>query len=379
MNNITKVDSLKCYGCGACYASCPKKAIEMKMDSHGFYKPFLIKEKCINCGICLNKCIIEKSQSLKNTYIDLYGVKNRDTDIRNKSTSGGAFSLLFDYFKSLHGSIYACTLKNKEVMHIKSNVENVFLGSKYVQSNLNNIFLEILNDLSEDNYVLFVGTPCQCAGLKSFLLGNKIETNKLLIVDFICHGTPSPKIFSDYVNYVEKKFNKKIIDHRFRPKINGWKNHIELNVYSDGSSDSRTYESQLFKSIFYSHLGMKNACFACEFASRERVSDITMADFWGIEKKHADFYDDSGVSFLMINTKKGSSCFSQIQKNCDYIKVSIGDVNQPQLLHPISMPDKYEAFWNDYDKKGFVYVIKKYYRAGAFYRFLSNIKNRLIK
>ena len=151
-----------------------------------------------------------------------------------------------------------------------------------------------------------------------------------------------------------------------------------MNILSDGTKDYQSYESQLFKSIFHSHLGMNEGCFKCGYTSTNRISDITLADFWGVKKQHPDLFDESGVSFVLINSNKGQNVFDNC-KNIEKQLVSITDTDQPSLHSPAAIPEKYNAFWADYRKKGFDYIVKKYYHGGTIYRAISEIYHKVLK
>lgn len=146
----------------------------------------------------------------------------------------------------------------------------------------------------------------------------------------------------------------------------------------DGQIDAVSYEAQLFKSIFYSHIAMNEACFSCPYTTLYRPSDITMADFWGVKKSHPELFDESGVSFVLINTEKGKDFFDSLQ-NIEIHSVSPQDADQPMLKRPTQKPEKYESFWQDYEKRGFEYVVKKYYHGGRMYRLMSKIYRTIIK
>lgn len=379
MSNINSISSENCYGCSSCYSVCPHMAIEMRLNVHGFFQPHINPEKCTNCFLCTKVCPTGKEDNQKSKYSQCYGIKNIDVEQRKKSTSGGAFSLFAKNVVNHGGIVFGATFLDKKVQHIGSQDINLFLGSKYVQSELNDSYKKVASNLKNSIYVMFVGTPCQCAGLKEYLNSLNVSTENLLLVDFICHGTPSPLLFKEYVKYVENHQHKDLKTHFFRTKYNGWKSHVEENIFADGTKDHDSYSSQLFKIIFYSHLGMKEKCFDCKFASQNRVGDVTLGDFWGIEKSHQDFFDNDGVSFVMINTSKGQDAFEKVKSDCEYISVSIQDTEQPLLMQPVAKPSLYDRFWDDYNKKGFNYVVKKYFHGGILRRMLSVVYHKLAK
>lgn len=367
-----------CVGCLGCKVICPKDAISDTVTS-GFIKPKVNNGLCVDCGLCIKVC--PKDSSIKNNSYSqrAYAVKHNNANILQKSTSGGAFSAFANYTISVGGVVYGCEIVAGKVQHMRTEYDfSGMCGSKYVQSALGKTFDNISKDLIMNKKVLFTGTPCQCAAIKNYLNIRKISTENLLLVDFICHGVTSPKLYADYIQYYEKRKKSKISNHIFRSKLRGWTKHTEVNYLTDGGIDWQSYESQLYKSIFHSHLGLNDACFECNFSSLNRVSDITMGDFWGVQKSHPELFDINGVSFVMINSNNGEKFFdscSDIEKH----SVSINDTEQPSLYHPAKKPKVYNQFWRDYEKKGFYYIVKKYYRGGRIYRTISDIYHILIR
>ena len=233
---LTTKNKSECSGCTACMSICPKNAIEMVDDEEGFKYPHINKEKCINCGACYKICPnIKKDET--NTIEKAYGAKHKNENERLTSRSGGVFIALSDYILEVGGSVYGAELKeNFEVIHNKATTKNQrdhFKGSKYIQSNMKNIIKEIQKDLQEDRKVLFSGTPCQVAGVKS-VISKKYQDN-LYTCDLICHGVPSEKIFKSFLEYIESKTNKKIKKFNFRDKRFGWNSHFETSIFEDGT------------------------------------------------------------------------------------------------------------------------------------------------
>ena len=209
---------------------------------------------------------------------------------------------------------------NLNVLHkraVTADERDAFKGSKYVQSDLGNIFSDILDDINDGLLVLFVGTPCQCGGLKSYLYQKKISTDNLILADMVCHGAPSPLIWKEHVSFIQKKSAKRIKDYRFRLKVNGWHNHTEMIIYDDGKTDYKSDLSQINKKLFHANLTLREACYNCKYTNLNRCSDITIADFWGIEKHMPDFDDNKGISLILINTQKGIGIYNAIKSNLD--------------------------------------------------------------
>lgn len=374
---IKNITEKNCAGCLACEGICPKNAITHDMCGEFIY-PHINTELCVECGLCKKVCPKENAV-LKSEYNKAaYAAKNKDATVIKNSTSGGVFSALAKMFINQNGVVYGCEMINNRPVCVRTETDySGMRGSKYVQCDMSGVHKKIAADLKNGRKVLFTGTPCQCAGMRNFLNMVKNSEN-VLLVDFICHGVPSPKIYDDWSAYYEKKTKKKIVKHVFRSKIRGWTNHTEVNYTSDGKSDMDTYYSQLFKGIFHSRLAMNKACFKCEYASTERVSDITIADFWGIQKSHPELFDENGVSFVLLNSEKGRMVFER----CDDLEkhsVDICDTAQPHLYKPADKPAEYDLFWRDYRKRGFEYIAKKYYHGGWLYRKLSDVYHTLKK
>ena len=370
------ITSDKCVGCLACENICPVGAISHDVST-GFIRPVVDESICINCGLCLKACPKDSSPEKSGFLQHAYAVKHKDLDVLAKSTSGGVFSSIADYILNNGGAIYGCAVVDKQVQHIRVECDySSMRGSKYVQSNLKDAHKKIASDLKNGKNVLFTGTPCQCESVRKFLSASNIKAEKLLLVDFVCHGVSSPLLFEQYVSFCEERAGKTLSNHLFRTKFNGWVSHVEENIWTDGTKDHSTYESQLFKGIFHSLLGTNESCFECRFASLNRPSDITIADFWGIKDTHPELFDSNGVSFVMINSEKGEQAFADCQ-NIYKHDVAITDTKNPHLYAPVSKPQKYDRFWRDYHKKGFKHIVKKYYCGGKLYRFLSDTYHKL--
>lgn len=249
--------------------------------------------------------------------------------------------------------------------------QSAFEAGNNQETNLN-IFAEIKSLLEQDEWVLFSGTPCQVAAIKSYL--RSCDTSKLLLADMLCHGTPSPKLMNDYFDYIERKQGQRPVKHLHRCKATGW-NHTEANVFPDGKIDYQSFDSQVHKNVFYSHVGLRPSCHNCKYAARKRAGDITMADFWGIEKLHPEFYDTRGVSLLLVNTTKGADMFSAMEKDYACLPAAIGDAlsTQPHLSRSAAIHPQRAEFWNEYRSRGYKSAIKKYANCGTKQRTKYNV------
>ena len=354
-----------CCGCTACKSICPTQAITMKVDEEGFLYPEIDLKLCVECGLCIKVCAFQNGYDTSNTFDrpEVYALKHKSDEVRKNSSSGGAFTAISDYILSKAGIIYGDTYNEEfRVTHQraeKAKGRNKFRGSKYVQSDLKEVFNQINENLKNNRYVLFTGTGCQIAGLNSYLGQLKVDTENLLTVDIVCHGTPSPRIFADYISYLEKKNRSKIKQYYFRSKVNGW-GHTEEVVFESGKHDHTSLLSQTHKKLFYSDLCLRPSCYHCKFSNLHRPSDIMIGDFWGIEKSLPELDDDKGVSLVFINTTKGQEIFEKIKEKIDFVQSNTKDCLQHNLQQPTKIPKNREQFWDDYYKFGFVYIAKKY-------------------
>lgn len=373
------IDKSKCCACTACKNICPKQAIEMISDQKGFLYPKIDENKCIKCGLCEKVCFYNTGYKVLDDHLDrieTYAVKHKDFNIRINSRSGGIFTALSDYILNNNGVVYGVGYKENFVVCYKraesKEERNEFRGSKYVQSELNDIFKQVKNDLENNRWVLFSGTPCHVAGLVKFLGKKKYE--KLLLIDIVCHGVPSSKIFKDYIDYVEKIYNGKVDNFDFRDKSFGWNTHIESFII-----DNKKYSSNIYTNLFYSHLGLRESCYTCQVANLNRPSDITIADCWGIAENRPDIDDNKGVSLVIINTKKGKFIQEKILSDLEYYIIDINDYMQPQLKGPNKRSKKVDVFWDDYLNNGFTYIAKKYGTISFIDRVKGKIKRIILR
>lgn len=369
-----------CCGCHACAEICPNDAITWKQDEKGFGYP-LINGNCVGCGLCEKVCPMEQntrdSQSYEQT---IYGAYSRE---RKKSTSGGISYELAKYTVESQGVACGVILNEDftaQHSFIYSTAEiDAIRDSKYIQSELVGVFPKIAELLKTNKMVLFTGTPCQTAALKNYLKIKKINTSSLILCDLVCHGVASPQIFKDYIALCQKNTASKIVGHQFRDKSFGWHKPRDCNKFENGDEDNYSYESQLFTRIYIDDLCQRKSCTHCPFASTTRGSDITLGDFWGIEKIKPEFDDNKGVSLVICNTKKGKQAFDAIKSDLTVMEFTMEDAlqKQPHLQKPIQYGEKYEQFWSTYRKSGFEGVVRKMYQYGFKYDVIRICKNIL--
>lgn len=373
------VENEDCCGCTACMSICPMQAITMQPDIEGFLYPVINRESCIKCGMCKKVCAFQNGYATPRNFNDpvVYAVKHKSDDVRYVSSSGGMFTVLSDEILACGGTVYGVGFDEKMVVcHQRAEDQkhrDKFRGSKYVQSELRITFNELAIDLRAGRKVLFTGTPCQAAGLKEYLSQARIDANELVLCDIVCHGTPSPLIFANYLEFRVAKKGKNIANHVFRSKIKGWRAHTEINVFEDGQEDYKSYLSQLYKNIFYSHVALRPACHNCKYTNMRRPSDITIADFRGIEKTMPEFDDNRGISLVLINTHKGQELLEKVKVGIELRQSCLDACLQRNLQEPSKPSPKRNIFWKDYQANGFEYVIKKYFG----YDLIGKIKHRI--
>ena len=356
----------ECCGCSACQAVCPADAITMKRDSEGFLYPVINEELCVRCGKCTTVCPFsadsrEKHSSCKADRFPepaTYAVWHRDLSVRMASRSGGIFTALSDAVLSEGGVIYGCVLTDRlEAVHIRA--ENAqdrdrMRGSKYIQSNMMRNFRAVKKDLEAGRKVLFSGTSCQIAGLRRFL---HKEYDSLLCVDVVCHGVPSPLVWKKYLKWQENVNGAKTVSADFRNKKDfGWKDHVESLFLSDG----RQVDSRVFTTMFYGHCILRPCCYKCPYKDVMHPGDITIADYWGIEKAAPSFFDNRGTSLVLVNTPKGEEVFQDVKSRLSFCETRIEDSMQPPLIEPFPEPEEREAFWQDFSAKPFRSLVRKY-------------------
>ena len=373
----------KCSGCKACENICPKNAITMTEDEEGFMYPSIDRSLCVSCKKCVDVCQyydFEKKYNLQYPRNFIAGYNN-DEKIRQKSRSGGAYVALSNYILSNGGIVYGASLMpDMSVRHTRAasfEERDSHCGSKYVLSDVNDTYAEALNDLKNGRLVLYSGTACQIAGLLSFLRGknDKNYEKNLYSVDIICHGAVSPLIWQDNVKEMEKRCKSKIVYADFRDKSFGWDSHIES--YLTESKDS--FSERRYTSVFYGNSALRPACYNCQFASLNRVSDITLADAWGVKKDRPEWDASKGVSLVMLNTEKATELFNRVKSELTYEQVDINNYMQPNMKHPTEKPSDRDTFWKIYNSKGYSAVADRCYAEYTKIERQNKIKGKIVK
>lgn len=319
-------DKEYCCGCGACAQKCPLHSIEMVEDREGFLYPQCNNELCINCGQCEDVCpVINKSveaDRLKGSYV----CYSCDDVIRADSSSGGLFSLLAAEILEDDGVVYGAAFDTDyTVHHIRiDHIDQIYTiqRSKYLQSRIEETYAKAKKDLKDGRRVLFSGTACQIEGLKKYL-GR--EYDRLLTVDILCHGTPSPMIWKLYLRSLNENYPNGIKDINFRNKEFGWKNYSLKISYDKGDYYTASHYKDVYMNLFLSDVILRPSCYNCQFKDINRVSDITLGDAWGINKILPIMDDDRGTSLLLVHTEKGAE---YVEKLNGKIHIELIELNQ---------------------------------------------------
>lgn len=345
MQNISDVvGNQKCTGCSACLNICPVGAITMFPNEEGFLCPDIDSFKCINCGLCSKVCPIINKTGKGNQYPipTVYAGWNKNEKVRMKSSSGGVFSALAEYFLRKKGYICGVAIDtenklNHTLVSSRKDLEKL-RNSKYTQSNVGEVFKNIKQLLEADKWVLFTGTPCQASGLRNYL--NK-DYKKLLIVEIICHGVPSPSILNKYIENIEKEKGMKIRKINFKDKSTGWETYSFTMYCNRKQVFKEKFTENTFFDGFLNNLYLNKICTSCPFSNFPRIADITLGDYWGIGELDSDLNSPKGVSMVIVNNKQGDQLLSSIREDLFLKKIKKKDflaklksLNIPSNIHP---------------------------------------------
>lgn len=297
-----------CCGCHACASVCPKQCIHMEEDKEGFLYPIVDDTLCVQCELCKSVCPVLNSVIPEMGELpEAMAAIHMDDAVRNVSSSGGVFTALVQTVLARGGVVFGAAWEDnfRRVRHIAvSSVEELsaLQGSKYLQSTIGTSYIQVRELLEQGREVLFSGTPCQVEGLYSFL-GKKYEN--LILVDIVCHGVPSPMVWQKYVSWQEETFGASVSGMFFRDKKTGWKRFSTAMSFDNGKRRIERKERNHFMQAFLENACLRPSCYNCRFKKCNRVSDLTLADFWGIEDVCPDMDDDRGTSLVLVHTSKG--------------------------------------------------------------------------
>lgn len=350
-----------CVGCGACIHVCKFDAIRLIKDKEGFTYSVIDEEKCVNCGLCKKICPALNKPIKNQAEPTIYAYK-ADNEKRKLSASGGAFIGFATSIIEDGGVVYGAVQEEDfSVSHTRGKTLQDLAkmqGTKYVQSQTAHCYLQIENDLRQGRKVLFSGTPCQIDGVNRFILNKNLPTENFYSVDIICHGVPSPALYKNYINWLEKEYGSKIIEYKFRSKKISWRGSSCYALLENGKELENDKTLCAFMNVYYSSNITRECCYTCQYTSKNRVSDLTIGDYWGLENLDKRFEDELGVSIVLVNTDKGAKLFKELKG--DKILGSFDTAKQPQLERPTVCPKSREEFWEIYERKGIKTLFKKF-------------------
>lgn len=388
---INIIDKHKCCGCAACISICPKNCISTSKDIEGFLYPIVDAGKCIDCGVCEKVCPV--LHPVKNEEEPLvYAAINNNEVVRMQSSSGGIFTLIAEFVLDRGGVVFgACFDSDWNVVHDYTETKEglaKFRGSKYVQSNVGNSFSMVKTFLDSGREVLFSGTPCQVAGLKNYL---RKPYSNLLTADLVCHGVPSPEVWRKYLQETiyrvymikDRKMevcpSEYISDISFRAKDNGWKNYNIKIQFKNGKILMIPAFENLYMNVFLSDLSLRPSCYNCPAKFNNMQSDITLADFWGVNKINPNIDDDKGCGLVIIHhMEKLIFLFGQ---KCQLLLQDFGLVVKynPSILDSVNEPLNRNLFFGLFHKVGFYRTYSFFYNKSILFRLIRLLIRMVFK
>lgn len=351
-----------CTGCRACEQLCASHAINMITNAEGFIEAKISDNHCINCGLCVKVCpqnqILESNKPIK-----VYALRLRDDEVLSKSASGGAFAGFAMNVISHGGVVYGVSYTSEwgaahKRIDSLGQLESL-QSSKYVQADTCSTYREVKSDLLNNKLVLYSGTGCQISGLKAFL---RKDYDNLVTMDLICHGVTSPLMFKKYIEWVEKKEKEDLTYFNFRDKSRGWGLNYRYKTHRTQKLESCVYDPYYI--CFLSGHAYHECCYSCKYSQERRVSDLTIGDYWGIQKQHPEFFSQKGVSAILINSTKGEKIFEEAKEKFYYAesefeKVAVENTN---LLRPTSRSAIRDNIYKNIDQEDWFNELTKQYR-----------------
>ncbi|MBQ9082390.1 MAG: Coenzyme F420 hydrogenase/dehydrogenase, beta subunit C-terminal domain [Clostridia bacterium] len=353
-----------CTGCGACAQICPKKCIDMIPDAEGFLRPVIREAECIHCGRCRKVCPLCTPQSKPDTQPVAYAAINTDETTRMNSTSGGVFTLLCQWVLERGGVVFGAAYDvDFRVMHCRvDNLSDLhrLRGAKYAQSRIGETFAEAKQLLRSGRYVLFSGTPCQIGGLRSYL-GR--EEERLILVDLICHGAPSPKVWQHYIDHRcdRDASGQRPEQINLRSKVTGWPRYSIRFEYPDGTVYSAPNGQDPYLKGFIADLYLRPSCYACAFKGMARASDFTLGDYWGVWGQMPEYHDGKGTSLVLLHTGKAKTLWAELSSRMKYgeapVSAAIG--GNPSAVTSAPYNERRAQFFCRYEAEDFEALVEE--------------------
>lgn len=362
-------DTKSCTGCSACMNVCPQSCITMTENTEGFIVPKIDKDKCIQCRLCVSSCPQNHPIDLqRNEKTLIFAAYSKNVKQMKNSTSGGIFPILAEAIIAGGGCVYGAEMSDDFQVSFARVEEKKDLmklqGSKYVQSNINLIFRDVLKDLKSDRKVLFSGLPCQIGGLYSYL-GKDFDN--LYTIDVVCRGVPSGKLLKEYITYRESKENSELVNIIFRAKKKKWKpmsfgTFVHLK-FKNGRQYDTHLTSEPYYMVFLKNIAMKESCYSCHYNGFPRVGDITLGDFAGLGVLYeTDFYNKDGISQVLLNSDKGRLLYEDCKQLVVDEERTLDECCFFNLnLWSSSVPSRYrEQFFETMKSSGIQKALEKY-------------------
>ena len=365
---ISIKNNIDCCGCNACGDVCAHGAITFKTDIEGFWYPVVDETKCVDCRLCERVCPVLHIGELKkndnNPPVTVAAI-NKNMAVRWDSTSGGAFSALAEVMYEQGGYVSGAVYDENFLVHnfVSDKPEDLsrLRSSKYLQSNAEGLYVRIRELLRNGKKVLACGTPCQMAALRLFL---HKDYDNLVIVDFICRGVNSPKVYRKYLDSLERKYGGKVVYVKAKNKELGWRNLTRKVVFDNGKVYYGVKMDDNFRRGYHTNVFCRPSCYTCQYKGFPRIADITIADYWGIEKINKNLDNNIGTSMILLNSKKGENFFGQVKDKIEWEYTTFESIlpGNVALTKPIE-PAKIDRrqFFEDLDKGTFDEVVSKYF------------------
>lgn len=365
LNNQTKKEN--CCGCGVCKELCPVHDIQFREGKDGFLYPYAKMTNCTHCNLCISCCPMKPkhTENYANQYL---GARASSEEWRALSSSGGVFQELAKYVIRQGGIVIGAAFDDSFVLkhQVVTAISELpkLLGAKYIQSRQeNNIYEKLKGALVAGKWVLYSGTPCYCEGMLNYVNARKLPAEKLILLDFVCYGVPSPGMWQDYISYIQKKQGEILTGYRFREKSQG--NHGRFISYEFQQKPETKYivpmSQELYCSLYFGNYSIRPSCHHCPFTTVKRNSDFTIGDFWGIEHVKPEFDDGRGISMVILHSEKAKRLWDRVSNQFDWFFCEEKDVlqkEQPRLETPTAPASKRGIFYFLYQRIPFSVLVR---------------------
>lgn len=367
----------QCCGCTACRMICPARCITMKPDPEGFLYPEVDSERCLRCHRCQAVCPIQNPPVSGGSTQTWVGYARSDA-IRSQSSSGGIFTLAAEAVLKQGGVIFGAAFDDTfGVHHICVETQEdlgKLRGSKYVQSDLEDTFVQAKGYLKDGRWVLFTGTACQIGGLRAYL-GRDYQN--LLTIDVLCHGVPSPKIWRLYLQEQQRKFGAKITSIRLRDKQLGWRQYSIAMAFDNGQAYCVPFHQDPYMDLFLGNIDLRPSCHNCRFKAFPRASDMTIGDCWGIERQIPEMDDDRGTSVILVHTPRGQALLQTILPAMELKKAELDSVLPPwaDSRRSVDAHPNRKKFWLGVARGEGLDILRKYTRRNLLQRCIAVLRH----